>query len=90
MPPNIAEGSGKFTGKDQTRFHDIARGSALECGACLDVLVAMEGAEVEDVSDGKELLVEIVAMLTGLAQRNVASDRVRADGAVYGDGDVEV
>lgn len=87
VPLNIAEGTGKFTGKDQARFYDIARGSALECGACLDVLVAMEGAEVGDVTEGKELLVEIVAMLTGLS-RSVASDRVREEGAVYDDGEV--
>ena len=38
---NIAEGAGKQTGKDQARCNDIARGSALECGACLDVMVSM-------------------------------------------------
>jgi four helix bundle protein len=89
VPLNIAEGSGKFTGKDQAKFYDIARGSALECGACLDVLVAMEGAETVDVAAGKEVLVEVVAMLTGLS-RSVASDRVREEGAVYGEGEVEV
>ena len=36
---NIAEGNGKFTEADRCRFFDIARGSALECAACLDVLV---------------------------------------------------
>ena len=37
---NIAEGNGKFTDADRCRFFDIARGSALECAACLDVLAA--------------------------------------------------
>ena len=37
---NIAEGNGKHTAPDRCRFFDIARGSALECAACLDVLVA--------------------------------------------------
>ncbi|MEI8123293.1 MAG: four helix bundle protein, partial [bacterium] len=37
---NIAEGNGKYTAADRCRFFDIARGSALECAACLDVLVA--------------------------------------------------
>jgi four helix bundle protein len=32
IPLNIAEGTGKYTGRDQARFYDIARGSALECG----------------------------------------------------------
>jgi four helix bundle protein len=40
VPLNIAEGNGKFAIKDRCRFLDFARGSALECAACLDVLVA--------------------------------------------------
>jgi four helix bundle protein len=30
IPLNIAEGNGKFSGKDRARFLEIARGSALE------------------------------------------------------------
>ena len=82
IPLNIAEGSGKQTGKDQARFYDIARGSALECGACLDVLVAMDIASESDVCRGKELLIEIVAMLTALA-RSVAGERVREEEQSY-------
>ena len=40
IPLNIAEGNGKYTAPDRCRFFDIARGSALECAACLDVLIA--------------------------------------------------
>src|SRR5262245_22313461 len=40
VPPNIAEGSGKFN-RDAARFYAIARGSALECAAILDVLEAI-------------------------------------------------
>ena len=47
IPLNIAEGSGKHTRKDQARFYDIARGSALECGACLDVLSCDEVGRCE-------------------------------------------
>ena len=36
IPLNIAEGNGKYTPADRCRFFDIARGSALECAACLD------------------------------------------------------
>ena len=39
IPLNIAEGNGKYTAPDRCRYFDIARGSALECAACLDVLV---------------------------------------------------
>ncbi len=37
---NIAEGNGRFHIKDRCRYLDFARSSALECAACLDVLVA--------------------------------------------------
>jgi four helix bundle protein len=35
---NIGEGAGRFSGPDQARFFVIARGSATECAAVLDVL----------------------------------------------------
>ena len=44
---NIAEGNGKYTAPDRCRFFDIARGSALECAACLDVLVAKKRYEAD-------------------------------------------
>jgi len=40
LPLNITEGNGKFSDADRSRFLEIARGSALERAACLDVLVA--------------------------------------------------
>ncbi len=76
VPLNIAEGAGKRTAKDQVRFYDIAQGSALECGACLDVLVALKGAENLEIARGKGLLKEIVAMLRGLTRSRVGDDRV--------------
>jgi len=36
---NIAEGNGRYTAPDRCRFFDMARGSVLECAACLDLLV---------------------------------------------------
>lgn len=38
IPLNIAEGNGKFSNSDRAGFLEIARGSALECAACIDVL----------------------------------------------------
>src|SRR5438094_234327 len=70
IPLNIAEGNGKFTGPDRCRFFDNARGSALECAACLDVLVAKNLALVEAVTPGKEVLRDIVCMLVGLVRSN--------------------
>ncbi|MGB5287662.1 MAG: four helix bundle protein [Ignavibacteriaceae bacterium] len=74
IPLNIAEGTGKYTSKDKCRYYDIARGSALECAACLDVLSKREKITKETSEKGKNLLFEIVSMLTGLIRST--SDRV--------------
>jgi len=37
---NIAEGNAKFSNKGRTRFWQIAHGSAVECSACLDIMIA--------------------------------------------------
>ena len=52
VPLNIAEGNGKFTPRDRCKFFDIARGSALECAACLDVLVAKKKIDSETAANG--------------------------------------
>ena len=70
IPLNIAEGNGKYTSADRCRFFDNARGSALECAACLDVLVAKSLVEQTVAMEGKEMLIEIVSMLVGLIRSN--------------------
>src|SRR5437764_7989910 len=69
IPLNIAEGNGKFSAKDRARFLEIARGSALECAAALDVLVARKLAAVEQVESAKDNLVRIVQMFMGMLRR---------------------
>jgi four helix bundle protein len=70
IPLNIAEGNGKYAPKDRCRFFDIAHGSALECAAGLDVLVAKAKLTPEQIRPGKESLHKIVRMLMGLIKRN--------------------
>ena len=69
IPLNIAEGNGKFSDTDRSRFLEIARGSALECAACLDVLVVRKLVPTDRVASQKEQLVRIVNMLMGLLKR---------------------
>jgi len=83
IPLNIAEGNGKYTSKDRCRFFDIARGSALECAACLDVLVAKGILTEEQAARGKDMLREIVSMLVGLIKSN-SRDRVYEEAVSYG------
>jgi four helix bundle protein len=69
IPLNIAEGNGKFSAKDRARFFEVARGSALECAACLDVLLVRKLAKGEQVVFSKERLARIVQMLVGLLRK---------------------
>jgi four helix bundle protein len=84
VPLNIAEGNGKFSGKDRARFLEIARGSALECAACLDVLVARRLATPEQIDSAKENLARIVQMLMGMLRRfSDRADFLREEGGEY-------
>ena len=81
IPLNIAEGTGKYTSKDKCRFYDIARGSALECAACLDTLNKRKKLSEELKIEGKKILIEIVSMLIGLIKSN--SDRAYEETTEY-------
>jgi four helix bundle protein len=70
VPLNLAEGNGKYAPKDRCRFFDIAHGSALECAAGLDTLVAKGKLTVEQIRPGKEILQRVVRMLMGLIKKN--------------------
>jgi four helix bundle protein len=76
---NIAEGNGKFSPKDRCRFFDIAHGSALECAAGLDILVAKKKLAPEQIQSGKDGLHKIVQMLIGLIKRNSSREYEKGD-----------
>src|SRR5215470_6625117 len=84
IPLNIAEGNGKFSARDRSRFFEMARGSALECAACLDVLLVRKLAAEEQVVSGKERLARIVQMLVGLLRRfSERADVLREEEPAY-------
>jgi four helix bundle protein len=66
IPQNIAEGCGRTTRADKAKHYTIARGSAMESAAHLDVMRVDELIGHEDYARGTELLERIVAMLTKL------------------------
>lgn len=69
---DIAEGAGRVSGRDKARFYAIARGSAMECGAILDVLAGRGSINRVDHTRGRQLLVRVVQMLTRLDRRFTA------------------
>ena len=64
---NVAEGAGRSGPRDQARHYAIARGSAFECLAILDLL----DLESNDAGrhEARAVLVRLVAVLTALIRR---------------------
>ena len=78
---NTAEGNGKYSVKDRCRFLEIARASALECAACLDIYVAKGYVTTDEVASGKSLLREIVCMMVKLIES--LKMRIAEEGGEY-------
>ena len=82
---NTAEGNGRRQRQTRAKFFDDARGSATECAACLDALVAKKIVSPERIDAGKELLIRIVSMLCGLVCRFDVENGFHEGPACYGD-----
>ena len=81
IPP---KGNGKRRGLQRAKFFDDARGSALECAACLDASVAKRITKPDRIHSGKELLLRIVSILTRLVERFDPEEfRIREDGPQF-------
>ena len=69
---NTAEGCGRTSPADKARFYAMARGSATESAAVLDVLWARGLVDARRRARARSLLVRIVQMLTRLQVRMAA------------------
>ena len=79
---NTAEGNGRRQRQTRATLFDDARGSATECAASLDALVAKQLSSAQDVSQGKDSLLRIVSMLTKLIER--FDQRLNEEEGIYG------
>jgi four helix bundle protein len=61
---NIAEGAGRWSGRDSAKHYKIARGEAMECAASLDVMKLRRLVREERYATGIRLLESVVSMLT--------------------------
>ena len=68
IPLNIAEASGRVHSADRVRFHSIARGSAMECAAILDVIKVIDRVDEQKHCRGKQIISRIVAMLSKMCR----------------------
>ncbi len=70
VPLNIAEGAGEFSPKEKARFYRMAKRSATECAAILDVGRRLGILATEPYDAGRELLIRTVSMLIAMARRS--------------------
>jgi four helix bundle protein len=68
IPLNIAEGAGKTSDRERARYHAIARGSAMECAAIVDLLRMQALVEPETATTAKTLCVRVVSMLSKMCR----------------------
>jgi four helix bundle protein len=66
---NVAEGAGRLSGPDKARFYAMARGSATECAAIVDLVLARGLAPASSCRRARSRLVRVVQMLTKLIAR---------------------
>ena len=65
---NLAEGAGRFSKPDKSRFYTTAIGSATESAAMRDVCLRRQLVGLAEHERGKQLLERIVAMLVKLCR----------------------
>ncbi len=63
---NIAEGAGRFQRADERRFFEIARASATEVAAIIDLVRLRQLASGDDCRFARNLAVRVVQMLSRL------------------------
>ncbi|MCD4653416.1 four helix bundle protein [bacterium] len=63
IPLNIAEGAGEFAKNEKARFYRMAKRSATECAAIIDVCVHLNIIEQKLQNTSRQLLFRIVSML---------------------------
>jgi len=68
---NIAEAGGRRSRRDKARYYAIARGSATEVAALLDVLALRRLASPAAIRTARRLAIRVVQMLTRIDQRLV-------------------
>ena len=68
VPLNIAEGTGKTSNRERARFHAIARGSAMECAATIDLLRLQALVDPDPADTAKGLCNRVVSMLSRMCR----------------------
>ena len=83
---NIAEGAGEFSKDEKQRFYRMARRSATETAAILDVLERRQAVAATVIQPARDLIVRVVSMLVRLASTDPARKHLTEIGHGHGHG----
>ena len=75
IPLNIAEGAGEFSKREKSRSYRIAKRSAMECAAILDVCHDLGVVAPDHALEGRQFLGRLVAMLVRISRLEGDSGR---------------
>ena len=71
VPSNIAEGSGRFSTKEQIHFLEIAYGSLLEVDSQLDIAHDLEYISDEDLNASEIQIRKVGALIAGMRAKRI-------------------
>ena len=67
---NIAEGAGEYSSDEKIRFYRMAKRSATECAAIVNICLRLQLIDEKRYLQARELLIRLVSMLIKMAQRS--------------------
>ena len=86
VPLNIAEGAGELASKEKARFYRMARRSATESAAVLDVCSRLGLVDKDRYMGGRDLLLQVVSMLVRMISNLGPSEEEEGKGRGKGKG----
>lgn len=85
VPLNIAEGAAEFSRREKARLYRIARRSASECAAILDICKRLQLVDVHAIGEAQDLLHRVISMLTQLTKSDTETDTETGTGTTHYD-----
>lgn len=79
---NLAEGAGEYAAREKARFYRLAKRSATECAALIEVYRRLGLADERVAGEARSTLLRIVSMLVRLVVATESQDR-RASAGGY-------
>jgi len=77
---NLAEGAGEYASREKARFYRLAKRSATECAAVVEVFRRLQLIDEDAHRGARATLLRLVSMLVRLVQATESGDRRASEG----------